>query len=241
MVLSAFNQSRRPLSLSDVARISGVEKSATQRVLYTLRTLGYLRQSADTRYYSFSARMLEFGTAFLASDRLHELAAPILQSVNQDYEETVNLTEREGNEVVYVLRYPSRHVVSVDLSLGSRLPVYCTAPGRAMLAHMEESEIHEVLATSNLVARTPNTLTDKDAVLRSLEETRRKGYCLTNQEAFIGDISVSSPVFDRDGKVVAAINIAVPWPRWPLDKVERELAPVVMGAASAVTAAMSRQ
>jgi IclR family transcriptional regulator, pca regulon regulatory protein len=239
-VLSAFNARRKPLSLTEVAKLSGVEKSATQRVLYTLKSLGYLRQSQETRLYSLSARMLEFGASFLATSRMHEVAGPILDAVNRSCEETVNLTEREGADVVYVLRYPSRHVVSVDLSLGSRLPVYCTAPGRAILAHLDEEEVRSILKASRLEARTPNTLTDPDDIIRSLSEVRAKGYCLTNQEAFVGDISVSSPVFDEARQVVAAVNIAVPWPRWPLDRVETELAPIVTEAARSISLAMKR-
>ena len=237
-VLATFSASRRPLSLTDVARMSGVEKSGTQRVLYTLRQLGYLRQSETTRLYSLSARMLEFGAAFIAANRLHEIAVPILEAVNASCEETVNLSEREGTDVVYVLRYPSRHVVSVNLTAGSRLPIYCTAPGRAILAHLDEEEARAVLAASELLPRTPTTLTDPDLILRSCETVRSLGYCLTNQEAFVGDISVSAPVFDEFGVIAAAVNIAVPWPRWSLEKVEAELAPIVVDAARSISLAM---
>lgn len=240
LVLSAFNLQRRPLSLTEVAKLSGVEKSATQRVLYTLKSLGYLRQSPDSRLYSLSARMLEFGASFLAMSRVHEVAGPILEAVNRSCEETVNLTEREGTDVVYVLRYASRHVVSVDLSLGSRLPMFCTAPGRAMMAWLDEGGIRSILQASRLEARTPYTKTDPQEIMHALAETRIKGYCLTDQEAFVGDISVSSPVFDAHGAVIAAVNIAVPWPRWPPPRVEAELAPVVVDAARAVTLAMQR-
>lgn len=237
-VLSAFNASRKPMSLTEVARFSGIEKSATQRVLYTLRALGYLRQSETTRLYSLSARMLEFGASFLASSRLHEIAGPILEAVNASCEETVNLTEREGEDVVYVLRYPSRHVVSVNLSPGSRLPIYCTAPGRAILAHLDEDEARQVLAASDLKSRTPTTLTDPGQIMEVCAKVRALGYCLANQEAFVGDVSVSAPVFDEMGAVTAAVNIAVPWPRWSIERVETELAPIVVGAAASISLAM---
>ncbi|APH71889.1 hypothetical protein BSQ44_11310 [Aquibium oceanicum] len=239
-VLSAFNAKRKPLSLTEVVRLSGIEKSAAQRVLYTLRALGYLRQAEATRLYSLSARMLEFGASYIASSRLHEIAGPILEAVNASCEETVNLTEREGEDVVYVLRYPSRHVVSVDLSTGSRLPIFCTAPGRAILANLPEEEARRILAASDLRSHTPNTKTDPDEILEACARVRTHGYSLSNQEAFIGDISVSAPVFGEDGAVVAAINIAVPWPRWSVERVEAELAPVVVGAAQAVSKALGQ-
>lgn len=237
-VLAAFNTKRKPLGLTEVVRLSGIEKSAAQRVLYTLRVLGYLRQSPTTRHYSLSARMLEFGASFLASSRLHEVAGPILEAVNASCEETVNLTEREGEDVVYVLRYPSKHVVSVDLSTGSRLPIYCTAPGRAILANLDEAEARAILAASDLKSRTPTTKTDPEEIMDACVKVRSLGYSLTNQEAFIGDISVSAPVFDDGNAVVAAVNIAVPWPRWSVERVEAELAPVVVHAARAISLAL---
>lgn len=237
-ILSAFNTMRKPLSLTEVVRLSGIEKSSTQRVLYTLRALGYLRQSNVTRLYSLSARMLEFGASFLASSRLHEVAGPILETVNASCEETVNLTEREGTDVVYVLRYPSRHVVSVNLSTGSRLPIFCTAPGRAILAHLDEAEARQILAASDLTSRTPTTKTDPQDILDACAKARALGYCLTNQEAFVGDISVSAPVFNEIDSVAAAVNIAVPWPRWSVERVEAELAPIVVGAARSISLAM---
>lgn len=240
-VLNAFNTGRKPLSLTEISRTSGVDKNATQRVLFTLKSLGYLRQDPQTRLYSLSARMLDFGTSFLASNRTREVAGPILEAVNARCEETVNLTEREGTEVVYVLRYPSRHVVSVDLSLGSRLPIYCTAPGRAILAHLPVSEALDILMASRLEARTATTKIDPQEIMTSLQNVREKGYCLTNQEAFVGDISVSSPVFDERDAVAGAINIAVPWPRWQLDRVEAELAPIVVEAARSISLSMKRQ
>ncbi|HTJ56078.1 MAG TPA: IclR family transcriptional regulator [Devosiaceae bacterium] len=240
-VLNAFNVGRKALSLGDVSRISAVDKNATQRVLFTLKSLGYLRQDPQTRLYSLSARMLDFGTSFLAANKIREVAEPILEQVNETCEETVNLTEREGTEVVYVLRYPSRHVVSVDLSVGSRLPIYCTAPGRAILAHLPEQDVGQILSDSRLEARTSTTETDPQAIIASLPDIRAKGYCLTNQEAFVGDISVSAPVFDERNVIAGAINIAVPWPRWQLDRVEAELAPIVVDAARSISLAMKRQ
>ena len=238
LVLSAFNASTKPLSLTEVVRISGIEKSATQRVLFTLRSLGYLRQSSTTRLYSLSARMLEFGASYLAASRLHEVSGPVLEAVNASCEETVNLTEREGTDVVYVLRYASKHVVSVNLNAGSRLPIYCTAPGRAILAYLPPDEAREVLARSRLIPRTPTTYTDPEEIMTDCARTRALGYCLTNQEAFVGDISVSAPVFGEGNQVIAAINIAVPWPRWSVERVEAELSPIVIDAAAAISQTM---
>ena len=111
-----------------------------QRLTHTLRILGYIRQHPTPRAYSLSGRMLEFGHTVLATDRLREKAYPFLERLNRRTGETVNLMELEGDEIVYVARFPSLHAVSVDLHVGSRLPAFCTAAGRAMLAQVDEPQ-----------------------------------------------------------------------------------------------------
>jgi IclR family transcriptional regulator, pca regulon regulatory protein len=238
-VLAVFGAAGTPLGLSELARRSGVERSATQRILFTLRQLGYIRQNPASRLYSLSARVLELGQAYLRSDHVREAAQPILEAANAACEETVNLTVLEELDVVYVLRYPSKHVVSVDLSIGSRLPAFCTAPGRAMLAFLEPSQLHIILDRSTFERRTPFTLTNRKEIEDSLRQIRRIGHCTTNQEAFIGDISTAAPVFDASGHVAAAINIAVPYPRWSIARVRKELTPVVVSSARHLSQALA--
>ncbi len=238
-VLSAFGAVDRPLGLSELARTSGVERSGTQRILFTLRHLGYVRQDPQTRLYSLGALVLDLGQAYLRANRVRERAQPILEATNQACEETVNLTVLEDTEVVYVLRYPSRHVVSVDLSVGSRLPAFCTAPGRAILAFLSSQAWGDILDRSCLEPRTPFTQTGRGEIESVLRQVKQAGYCVANQEAFVGDISIAAPVFDAAGQVIAAVNIAVPYPRWSLAGVKRELTPVVVECARAVSRAVA--
>jgi IclR family pca regulon transcriptional regulator len=237
-VLEAFSSGTGPLGLTELSRLSGVERSATQRILFTLKKIGYVRQDPRTKLYNLSPRMLRFSNTFLQTNRIQAIAAPILKGVNEQCEETVNLTELDGTDVVYVLRFPSRHVVSVNLSQGSLLPAYCTAPGRAILAHLEPSEVEDILARSALEKRTPFTRTKPAEIRQILEEVRRDGFCLNNQEAFLGDISISSPVFDEAGQVAAAVNIAVPYPRWSVQRAQGELMPLVVDCAQQISSVM---
>lgn len=237
-VLDVLNKNGSPINQSDMVPLTGLGKSGTQRFLFTLRALGYINQDPATKAYSLSSKMLEFGRNYLGADAIREKAASHLDAANRESGETCNLTILDRNEVVYILRFPSRHVVSVDLSVGSRLPAYCTAPGRAILAHLPEHESDRILENSNLEKRTQYTTTAKTSLRNILEQVRNQGFCLSNQEAFIGDISVAAPIFEHTGKVVAAVNIAVPWPRWTVENVERELVPIVKDAARRVTEAL---
>jgi DNA-binding IclR family transcriptional regulator len=227
------------MGLTELATESGVERSATHRILFTLRKLGYVRQDARTRQYRLGARLLELGDTYSRMNGVRAAAQPILEAANRQCEETVNLTVMEGAEVVYVLRYPSPHVVSVDLRIGSRLPVFCTAPGRAMLAFLDAHAMAKILDDSPLVRRTPFTLTDREEILRVLAKVRREGCCTSNQEAFLGDISIAAPVLGPDALPVAAVNIAVPYPRWSLARVQRELTALVTDCARRIAVTLA--
>jgi IclR family pca regulon transcriptional regulator len=237
-VLRAFYDQPHALSLTEIAERTGLGRSAVQRFLYTLRMLGYLRQEPRTRRYVLSPRVLDFGYAYLRNDSLVETSFPYLLEASKRSRETVNLTELDDTDVIYVSRFPSRNVISVDILLGARLPAFSTAPGRAMLAFMPTSEAQAVLARSALRPLTPYTLTDQKRIVAALAEIRTRGYALSDQETYLGDLSTAAPVRDHDGRVRAAVNIAVPTPRWSLAQMEQELTPIVVETARAISKAL---
>lgn len=230
-VLEALSADGQPMTLTALSVASGLDRSATQRITHTLGRLGYLRQHPDTRAWSLGTRLLEFGHTVLANDRLRECALPLLETLNQRTGETVNLMKLEGQEIVYVARFPSRHAVSVDLHVGSRLPAYCTAAGRAILARMRPAEARALLSASRRTRLTERTTIDLAGLEKLLARARADGYSVNDQEAFVGDLSVAAAIVDRSGAPVGAINIAVPTPRWQRRTLERELAPLVVATA----------
>jgi IclR family pca regulon transcriptional regulator len=240
-VLEALNRAGRPVGLSGLVPLTGFGRSATQRFLFTLRALGYVNQDATAKSYSLSPKMLEFGRAYLSADFIRDQARPFLETANRESGETVNLTVLDREDVVYVLRFPSRHVVSVNLAVGSRLPAYCTAPGRVILAYMEQSDAEAILESSPREKKTPHTVTGKAALLKILKDVRKQGFCINNQEAFIGDLSIASPVFGHAGRVLGAVNIAVPTPRWTVAQARRDLVPIVVRAAQQITETLATQ
>jgi DNA-binding IclR family transcriptional regulator len=234
-VLEVLSIAEGPLALSDIVRRVGMDKSAVQRVTHTLRVLGYLRQLPDTRAYAISSKMLAFTHAVLAHDRVRAVAMPLLEELNRRCGETVNLTRLEDTEVVFIARFPSVHPVSVDLHVGSRLPAYCTSPGRAMLARLPEDAARAILQRSALRLLTTHTVTELPRLLSILEQTRKRGYAVNNQETFVGDISIAAAIVDQAGRVAGAINIAAPSPRYSLTALERALANDLMRTAGEVS------
>lgn len=233
-VLEALNTAGRAVGLTELASLSGLDRSAVQRITHTLRVLGYLRQDPATKAFRLAGRMLEFGHTVLATHELRERAQPHLQALNRRTGETVNLMELEGHEVVYVSRFPSMHAVSVDLHVGSRLPAFCTAAGRAILSRLEQDEALSHLKAARRVRMTPRTVTDLNGLRELLQRAHELGYALNDQEAFIGDISVAAPLVDGKGHPVGAINIAVPSPRWNVQDVVDRLVPYLLRTAATI-------
>ncbi|MEJ7932352.1 IclR family transcriptional regulator C-terminal domain-containing protein [Ramlibacter sp. AN1015] len=233
-VLEALNAAGRAVGLTELAQLSGLDRSGVQRITHTLRVLGYLRQDPSSKAFRLSGRMLEFGHTVLATDQLRERAHPHLEALSRRTAETVNLMELEGNEIVYVARWPSVHAVSVDLHVGSRLPAFCTAAGRAILSRMDPADALARLKATSRTAMTRHTVTDLAGLRAALDTAREQGYALNDQEAFIGDISVAAALVDRDGQPLGAVNIAVPSPRWQLRDVLARLAPQLLKTASAI-------
>jgi len=233
-VLEALNTAGRAVGLTELAQLSGLDRSGVQRITHTLRVLGYLRQDPATKAFRLSGRMLEFGHTVLATNQLRERAQPHLEALNRRTSETVNLMELEGDEIVYVARWPSLHAVSVDLHVGSRLPAWCTAAGRAIFSLMEPADALARLKAVRRSAMTPFTVTDLAGLRAALDQARELGYALNNQEAFVGDLSVAAPLVDRQGHPLGAVNIAVPTPRWRLEDVLARLVPQLLKTAAAI-------
>ncbi|HEX2545949.1 MAG TPA: IclR family transcriptional regulator [Ramlibacter sp.] len=233
-VLEALNTAGRAVGLTELAQLSGLDRSGVQRITHTLRVLGYLRQDPATKAFRLAGRMLEFGHTVLATNRVRERAQPHLEALNRRTAETVNLMELEGEEIVYVSRFPSVHAVSVDLHVGSRLPAFCTAAGRAILSHVDPAEAAARLKGAKRNAMTPCTVTELPKLRQLLLAAREQGYALNDQEAFIGDISVAAPLLDPQGQPLGAVNIAVPFPRWHVDDVVARLVPQLLKTAAAI-------
>lgn len=234
-VLEAFNVGRRSLSLSQLAEVTGLEKSGVQRFTYTLHTLGYLHKDPLTRHYSLGPKTLQLGSTYLRSFDLVARAQPMLVACNEALGETINLSRMEETDIVYVARVPSKHAVNIDIMLGTRLPAYCAAMGRAMLAYLPPEEVDDIFSRSEVRSYTPKTTTDLPELYRKLEEVRRDGFAITDSEIHLGDVSIAAPVFDASRQAIASVGIALPSSRWTTKRVRTKLAPLILKASEMLT------
>lgn len=237
-VLECFDRNKRSLSLSEIAVASGIGKSAAQRAVYTLHALGYLRRDDHGRSYRLAPKVMALSRAYVASSDLVEAALPFIRQCNDSTGETVNLTELDGTDVVYLARAPGRHIVTIEISVGSRLPAYCVGPGLAMLAFSDPDKAKDILDRSDIRAHTANTVTDRAALSRWLDRIRIDGYVIADQLMFEGEHSIAAPVIGPDGKAIAAVNISTPASRSTLHDLQTKLVPAVIETARQISMKM---
>lgn len=234
-VLEAFRDTHRHMSMAEIARAAGLDRSATQRLVHTMEQLGYLRRIADSPLYGLAPKVLTLSYNYLRSSELIERASPYLLDISRTLGETSNLQELDGYEIVFLARFPGKHLVNVDFAVGYRLPAVFTASGRAILSKLDPARRRELIAASPLQPVTPYTETDPRQLEARIDEAAEKGYAIVMNQTLVGDISVAAAITDHGGQPIAAINIAVPTTRWTLEKAEEQLVPHVQLAATSIS------
>ena len=239
-VLSSFTPDRPALGISELARQLALTRSTTHRYVATLATLGYLQQDDATRKYRLGPRILDLGFSMLGSLGLREIAAPHLRRLTDATGHTSNLAIRDDTDVILIDRVRGRpgryHHLEFTLHVGSRIPAYCSATGKALLAFMPRPDLEHIVERIDLVQRGPRTLTGKRALLTELEQVRRNGLATNDEELESALRSIAAPIRSRSGEVVAAINVAIPWSPVTMSELARRLGPTVQAAANEIAA-----
>ncbi len=223
-LLTTVSESPHPLSLTELSCRLSLSKSTIQRLTYTLLCLGYLDRDNETKKFRLGQRAVALGLSIVKHSDLRKVAFPYLEKASKEIGETVNLAILDGTEIVYVERIKTQQILNINLEVGSRLPAYCTSMGKAMLAFLPKKELEDLLKEMTLRPHTSNTITSKEVLLRELEKVRRRGFATNNEELSNGLRSVAAPVRDAGGRVIAAVNIAVPSSRVQLKRLETVLA-----------------
>jgi DNA-binding IclR family transcriptional regulator len=234
-VLAAIGRGRAGMGLTELAATSGLDRSAAQRFSHTLERLGYLKKDPRTRRYELTPRTLDMGAMYIRSSTLVDRALPCLIELSRRTGEAVNLTVLDGTEIVYLARLLSRSAMHANITIGSRLPAFCTAPGTAMLAALPRPQALSILEGSERRAFTRQTVTELPTLLKRLDEAARRGYALLDEQIFVHDVSIAAPILGGAGEPVAAVNIAVSRLRCPPEEAEARYAPLVTDAAAAMS------
>jgi IclR family pca regulon transcriptional regulator len=215
--------SHEPQTLSEVARHTGLSRAAARRFLLTLESLAYVRQNRGR--FALTPRVLELGYAYLSSLTLPEVAQPHLERLVDQVHESSSVSVLDGDDVVYVARMPTRRIMSVAISVGTRFPAYATSMGRVLLAGLEDDEVESRLARAALRRLTRRTLAKVEDIRAEIARVQRQGYALVDEELEEGLRSIAVPIHNGGGEVVAAMNISAQAPRTSVTEMKRRLLP----------------
>lgn len=229
-VLEAFNYQNEELGVTELSHRLDLHKNKVFRLLATLECRGYIEQDQRTGNYRLGIKTFEVASVFLHHLGLRRQARPVLEELVDKSNETAYLAVTEGADVVYVLMHETSHTVRVIPRLGHRLPAYCTASGKVMLANESQDRLAQLFADRPLRMLTANTITDLDRLREHLAQVAQQGYAVDNEELEEGVSCVAAPVRDYSHRVVAGVGLSGPVSRFSLERLQHELVPLVKGA-----------
>ena len=235
-VIRAFGDGRTTLTIADAARSTGLSRAATRRCLHTLSVLGYVSGRRGT--FELTPAILALGYAYLGSASIARVAQPILERFSEEVHESSSLAVLDGDEIVYLARAATRRILSIGLSVGSRLPAAVTSMGRVLVTCSDAAARDAFVLRAALTRYTERTIVSREDLRRELDRVRARGYAIVDQELEIGLRSLAVPIRRPDGEVVAAINVGVHAGRADARALVRDFLPGLRLAAGKIQAAV---
>lgn len=224
-VISAFDQDRPLLSVTEVAEHCQLTRAAARRYLITLEHLGFVR--SERGRWSLSAKVLRLAQSYMHSGRLPRVVQPELHRLVSALKEASSAGVLDGDDVICIAALTAGHLVSSTLQPGTRVPAYCTANGRVLLAALPPARTDAWLAGRHFAALTPRTVTEPGRLRAELARVRSQGYALVDQELEIGLRTLAVPLISADGAVLAAINVSAHAARRSADQLVDECLPAL--------------
>ncbi|MGW1094783.1 IclR family transcriptional regulator domain-containing protein [Streptomyces sp. NPDC002455] len=206
-VVTAFGDGGAALTLSAVARATGLSRASARRALLTLEHLGYV--TAEGRDHRLTPRVLALGYPPLSRTTLARIAGPHLSALAGRIQDSASLAVLADDSVQYVARAATHRIMDVDITVGTRFPAYATSLGRVLLADLPPAALAPLLDHAELRPLAPHTLTHRTELEAALERACAEGYALVDEELEAGLRSIAVPVRDRAGSAVASINVAM--------------------------------
>lgn len=218
------------LGLMEISSSLNLNKSTVHRVLNSLIYMGYARQNEVNGKYEPTFKIVDMSNKIMGKVDVVNIVRPHLRALMEITKETVHFVERDGIDAVYIDKVESfTNGIQMVSRIGSRIPLYCSGVGKAIAAQLSESEVQELWERSSIVRMTPYTITDYKQFKENLEEVRRRGYALDNEENETGVRCIAAGLIDHSGKVRYAFSISAPVNRMDNDRIQ-ELSHYILDA-----------
>jgi IclR family KDG regulon transcriptional repressor len=226
-LLEEFKGDRDELGVTELSNRLKLHKNNIFRLLATLEAKGYIEQNKATENYRLGVKTLELGQTFINQLGLVRQAKPLLKEIAAECNEMAYIGTIRQNSVVYLDVEEPNQTVKVANRVGWRLPIHCTAIGKAQIAYSSEEELQKLGILNNMDKFTSNTIVDKGVFLKHLKEVSKLGYAVDNEEYNLGVKCVGVPVRDYTGRVVGGISVSGPSFRMTDEVLKGKIIPIV--------------
>lgn len=235
LVLEALAAARRPLTVTELGRKLGLSRSSTFRLTYTLSQMGFIEPAEGTKVFRLGPRVLNVGFAYLASQDLIELARTDLETLRNNTNVSAHLAIRDHREVLYLSCVQSRSGFLSNMNVGTRLPAYATPMGWLLLSDLSTRELAALCTDEVFEPLTSMTPRDVQELAKRVAEGVANGYVISHGIVESGGSSISAPVLDKSGLVVAAIDISGPDSAFELAEIGGRYVDEVRNAAARIS------
>lgn len=233
-VLRAFDVDHTRLSVSAVAERTGLSRATARRFLHTLLGLGYAARDGDD--FVLRPKVMELGHLYLSTLSVPEVAEPHMRALSGALGETVSLAVLDDSDMIIVGRIVPRRLMTLNISIGTRLPAFCTALGRAALSAVDDELMQRLVRASHLRTHGPATMTDHEQIIEVVRKARRHGYAMVDEELEVGLRAIAMPVFGPDHRLAASVNISTPARRGSARSLVTDMLPKLQLAVHAIEA-----
>ncbi|OWV87631.1 hypothetical protein ATY78_03790 [Rhizobium sp. R635] len=226
-----------PISLRDLTTKMKVPASTAHRFLLILEARGFLSMDPVSQKWEIGVRAFQVGNAYLRCTGLAEMARAYLATIGAASGETANLSIRQGDRMIVIAQVESHNPLRAFFRLGSQIPIYCSAAGKAVLAHLRDDEVDAMFEKTVLARLTDRTIVSLPFLRMQLNEIRARGWALDDEEQVAGMRCVAAPIMDKDGLPVAALSLTGPKSRFDASSL-KGLSVLVIDAARGVSDAI---
>lgn len=237
-ILEVFTHDQFSLTFTEIVKEMKLSQTTVFRIIHTLKEVGYLKFDSENRRYYLGPKVLKLGFATLANIGISDVARPYMEELNRVIKENINLGILDDHEIVYIDQIKSNQILDINLHVGSRISIYNSAIGRAIMMYMPKSEQNEIIKKLKQDRKARLFLgLNGQKFLRTVEEARERGFAINNEEYIIGVRAIAVPILNHQGSVKGGINISVPSARVSLNDLESKYAPFLIETGQKISAA----
>jgi len=237
LILETLAEAAAPITITEIAQKTNLTLGTTHRLLYTMMQKGFVEQNNENSKYRLGIKAFQIGNAAAYAKDLRSVARPVMEDLQQKYNETVNLATLDGTEVVYVDQVESTSIVLVRMfaRTGNRGPAYCTGSGKVLLSSLPQDKLEDIVYSTELKKYSNETITEPELLLKELNRVKQEGYALDLGERDEGVRCVAAPIRNFEGQVVAALSMSGPSTRITTQFIRNELVDAIKDAAKTIS------